>query len=212
MVLRRFSSPRSPHYIHVLRTILQICGLSYSEICASMVICTYTQLIAAYHVLHRLQEPRHPPDALAFFRLTSLVSISTNLRAHTFSCKLLRFNLQVWLSWKSLYLQSCVSICQRSLCRERPPCVGLRIDCVYPVRTTWWRITDSNRWPPACKAGALASWANPPRGESFTEVVPGRLELPTFTLSVWRSNQLSYRTLIWSEGVPLPGLIYSHMR
>ena len=27
---------------------------------------------------------------------------------------------------------------------------------------TEWRITDSNRWPPACKAGALASWANPP--------------------------------------------------
>ena len=27
-----------------------------------------------------------------------------------------------------------------------------------------------------------------------TEVVPGRLELPTSTLSVWRSNQLSYRT------------------
>ena len=25
-----------------------------------------------------------------------------------------------------------------------------------------WRISDSNRWPPACKAGALASWANPP--------------------------------------------------
>ena len=28
------------------------------------------------------------------------------------------------------------------------------------------------------------------------EVVPGRLELPTSTLSVWRSNQLSYRTVI----------------
>ena len=27
------------------------------------------------------------------------------------------------------------------------------------------------------------------------EVVPGRLELPTSTLSVWRSNQLSYRTV-----------------
>ena len=25
-------------------------------------------------------------------------------------------------------------------------------------------------------------------------VVPGRVELPTSTLSVWRSNQLSYRT------------------
>ena len=28
----------------------------------------------------------------------------------------------------------------------------------------------------------------------FAYVVPGRLELPTSTLSVWRSNQLSYRT------------------
>ena len=28
----------------------------------------------------------------------------------------------------------------------------------------------------------------------FGYVVPGRLELPTSTLSVWRSNQLSYRT------------------
>ena len=27
-----------------------------------------------------------------------------------------------------------------------------------------------------------------------SDVVPGRLELPTSTLSVWRSNQLSYRT------------------
>ena len=30
-------------------------------------------------------------------------------------------------------------------------------------------------------------------------VVPGRFELPTSTLSVWRSNQLSYRTV---EGRP----------
>ena len=26
----------------------------------------------------------------------------------------------------------------------------------------WWRISESNRWPPACKAGALANWANSP--------------------------------------------------
>ena len=69
---------------------------------------------------------------------------------------------------------------------------------------TEWRITDSNRWPPACKAGALASWANPPicpffvlrlqrncfafkppnKKETFFRVVPGRVELPTSTLSV----------------------------
>ena len=33
---------------------LQCIGLSHSEIRASTVICTYTRLIAAYHVLHRL--------------------------------------------------------------------------------------------------------------------------------------------------------------
>ena len=32
----------------------------------------------------------------------------------------------------------------------------------HSIRKKWWRISESNRWPPACKAGALASWANPP--------------------------------------------------
>ena len=48
---------------------LQVIGLSHSEILGSKVICTYPKLIAAYHVLHRLREPRHPPDALTCFRL-----------------------------------------------------------------------------------------------------------------------------------------------
>ena len=48
----------------------------------------------------------------------------------------------------------------------------------------WWRITDSNRWPSACKADALASWANPPKFSLRDSVVPGRVELPTSTLSV----------------------------
>ena len=50
---------------------LQTGGLSHSEIRASKVICTYTQLIAAYHVLHRLCEPRHPPCALHYFLLAN---------------------------------------------------------------------------------------------------------------------------------------------
>ena len=29
-----------------------------------------------------------------------------------------------------------------------------------------WRISESNRWPSACKADALANWANPPSWES----------------------------------------------
>ena len=65
-VLRCFSSPRSPQLM--LIACLQHAGLSHSEIPGSMVICTSPELIAAYHVLHRLREPRHPPYALSYFR------------------------------------------------------------------------------------------------------------------------------------------------
>ena len=46
---------------------LQPAELPHSEIAGSQVVCTYPTLIAAYHVLLRLLEPRHPPFALAFF-------------------------------------------------------------------------------------------------------------------------------------------------
>ena len=39
---------------HFEMTVLQTAGLSHSEISGSKVICTYPELIAAYHVLHRL--------------------------------------------------------------------------------------------------------------------------------------------------------------
>ena len=65
-VLRCFSSPRSPPGKAGM-TVLQTAGLSHSEIRGSKVICTSPRLFAAYHVLHRLREPRHPPCALAYF-------------------------------------------------------------------------------------------------------------------------------------------------
>ena len=49
------------------------CGFPHSEICGSMDICSSPQLIAAYHVFHRLLVPRHPPCAL--LRLTSSQSL-----------------------------------------------------------------------------------------------------------------------------------------
>ena len=70
-----------------------------------------------------------------------------------------------------------------------------------------WRITESNRWPSACKADALASWANPPYliisnlhyqniGLQLTYMVGLRgLEPRTSTLSVLRSNHLSYKPI-----------------
>ena len=65
-VLRCFSSLRSPYRLAVM-AVLQTAGLSHSEISGSMPICSYPKLIAAYHVLHRLREPRHPPCALLYF-------------------------------------------------------------------------------------------------------------------------------------------------
>ena len=65
-VLRCFSSLRSPPTIGRIPA-LQAGGLSHSEIRGSRDICSYPRLIAAYHVLHRLHEPRHPPCALIHF-------------------------------------------------------------------------------------------------------------------------------------------------
>ena len=66
-VLRCFSSPGSPPQSNMRISALQADGLSHSEISGSKVICTYPELIAAYHVLRRLREPRHPPCALSYF-------------------------------------------------------------------------------------------------------------------------------------------------
>ena len=56
-------------------TCLQHAGLPHSEISGSKVVCTYPKLIAAYHVLLRLLEPRHPPFALSFFFFCEIVSV-----------------------------------------------------------------------------------------------------------------------------------------
>ena len=52
---------------HCWMICLQHTGLPHSEISGLKVICTSPKLIAAYHVLHRLWEPRHPPYALSNF-------------------------------------------------------------------------------------------------------------------------------------------------
>ena len=60
--------------------------------------------------------------------------------------------------------------CSRSSCAapQNPILKVLSVENTTPWAwwPPWWRISESNRWPPACKAGALASWANPPYGYS----------------------------------------------
>ena len=102
-----FASPLS-----AVMTVLQTDGLSHSEIRGSQVICTSPRLIAAYHVLHHLHEPRHPPCALFFFN----GSVHKIWTAHTFSSDCIK----QFTSFLSFTLQFRVSICQRSLRNVRP--------------------------------------------------------------------------------------------
>ena len=47
----------------------------------------------------------------------------------------------------------------------------------WPIRLLfWWRLAGSNRWPPACKAGALPAELNPHNHKAHTpECVPSKL-------------------------------------
>ena len=67
-VLRCFTSPRWLFSAYVFSrkcSGMTRNGLPHSEIPGSKVVCTSPRLIAAYHVLHRLLVPRHPPYALS---------------------------------------------------------------------------------------------------------------------------------------------------
>ena len=46
---------------------LQPWGFPHSDISGSIPVCRSPELFAAYHVLPRLQKPRHPPFALILF-------------------------------------------------------------------------------------------------------------------------------------------------
>ena len=112
----------------------------------------YLHLPGAYRSLSR---PSSPPRAKASAMRPCLLSFKLTFKYQVSSIRYYPgiLNIAVLKTYGSIYTFSsllnftfCTS-CQRSfLCFQR-----------------WWRITDSNRWPSACKADALASWANPPR-------------------------------------------------
>ena len=60
-------------------------GFPHSEICVSSVICTYTQLIAACHVLRRLLVPGHSPYALSSLTFRSFTDPPFELLQNVFS-------------------------------------------------------------------------------------------------------------------------------
>ena len=98
-------------------------GLPHSETRGSTGICPFPRTIAAYRVLRRLREPRHPPSALSHFPFLS--RLSTKEQAGRSS---------------------------RRRASRRPPAFITSLvvfqhvkDPFRPPRDGTWRITDSNR-------------------------------------------------------------------
>ena len=98
---------------------LQPAGLPHSDIHGSRDICSSPWLFAAYRVLHRLREPRHPPSALAYFLLAALIVRVDISQARSARFLLVLSTLDVQ-HVKDLFL----------------------VENVSPLT---WRITDSNR-------------------------------------------------------------------
>ncbi len=142
----------------VRMTVLQTAGLSHSDTRGSKVICTSPRIFAAYRVLHRLREPRHPPCALIYFRTVSnapsrkmetlILSAVSATRHHNNAAgfSLVDVSLFDLVAAHSQQGKGCslqfrfVATCQRT-CVGCPAC---RRPGFRPPPTVW-RITDSNR-------------------------------------------------------------------
>ena len=83
-----FQFSGSPHiYLFIQYMLTKYCfaGFPHSEICGSIVICTFPQLIAACHVLLRLLMPRHSPCALLRLTSSSFPSLIDFMNSHKVS-------------------------------------------------------------------------------------------------------------------------------
>src|SRR3546814_4103709 len=71
-------------------------GLPHSEIPGSKLVRSSPRLFAAYHVLHRLLVPRHPPNALQRLIADPSVTHSEIGRAHSELQSLMRISYAVF--------------------------------------------------------------------------------------------------------------------
>ena len=112
----------------------------------------YLHLPEAYRSLSR---PSSPPRAKASAMRPCLLSFKLTFKYQVSSIRYYPgiLNIAVLKTCGSIYTFS--SLLNFTFCFIMSKIVSLF--------QRSWRITDSNRWPSACKADALASWANPPR-------------------------------------------------
>ena len=151
-------------------------GFPHSEIFGSKLVRNSPKLIAAYHVLHRLSAPRHPPNALKTLdhshcrcppRTFTYGTVSTLEKKTSF------FEIYPIAGGLSLRVratdpskglgQTFSSRCKtassdrsrRKIFQITNASFGYRQEPTTEPNSVWWSQTGSNRRPPACKAGAL---------------------------------------------------------
>src|SRR5437667_1020828 len=85
-----------PYFIQAVVSRVHRDGFPHSEICGSRDACSLPQLIAACHVLHRLEVPRHPPCALSsltikFTQEQQITHEKLHRRLHSKTCLCVSF-------------------------------------------------------------------------------------------------------------------------
>jgi hypothetical protein len=174
-------------------------GFPHSEISGSKPVCGSPELIAAYHVLHRLSAPRHPPYALSSLTKLAALEVSTNPIASNpiqLSKIVVLGSLGSALGSISLAESRANHSSQkRTLQRRRSRTrFGIPTGGADRIRTDDFRLARA--------ALSQLSYSPSPKTWAARMVGLGRLELPTSRLSGVRSNQLSYRP---TEGCRFPG-------
>ena len=126
-----------------------------------MPVCGSPKLIAAYHVLHRLSDPRHPPCALICFKKINIYTDVT-LCKRIYKSTITTFYSQYVKELNQFIDQYKYCLTMKMQIMWIWTTYSLMSYLIWKELIFWWRISESNRWPSACKADALANWANPP--------------------------------------------------
>ena len=161
-------------------------GFPHSDIRGSTIARISPRLIAACHVLHRLLAPRHPPNALLSLHHTITARAQGQIapRPACSSCVTSATSPKARVRRHSsaityTYTRS-DSHCKRAspntpganatLRQQAPGPSGNPLVFLCRSREHPWRQSDSNRRPPACKAGALPTELCPRMGLDSTSL------------------------------------------
>ena len=150
-------------------------GFPHSDIRGSTIARISPRLFAACHVLHRLLAPRHPPNALISLHIHTTARAQGQITPHTKSLLtdssashhisaqtntptlVMRHNTPIHLHHeKEQHLKPAPQSPQGTTAQSKIGFSGSQ-ESSSPANHNHppWRRSDSNRRPPACKAGAL---------------------------------------------------------